>query len=96
MLRQLRQNERGVVFVTVLMIIIVMMALTVSIVSLNVTQVTRTAGEVKHVQAEHLALGAIPKLLTAPCSRLSRTLAGPGSVVIIQIVFLSMLLIKDF
>ena len=62
MLRQLRQNERGVVFVTVLMIIIVMMALTVSIVSLNVTQVTRTAGEVKHVQAEYLALGAIPYL----------------------------------
>ena len=62
MLRQLRQNERGVVFVTVLMIIIVMMALTVSIVSLNVTQVTRTAGEVKHVQVEHLALGAIPYL----------------------------------
>ena len=62
MLRQLRENERGVVFVTVLMIIIVMMALTVSIVSLNVTQVTRTAGEVKHVQAEHLALGAIPYL----------------------------------
>ena len=62
MLRQLRQNERGVVFVTVLMIIIVMMALTVSIVSLNVTQVTRTAGEVKHVQAEYLAMGAIPFL----------------------------------
>ena len=50
------------VFVTVLMIIIVMMILTVSIVSLNVTQVMRTEGEVKHIQAEYLALGAIPYL----------------------------------
>ncbi len=62
MLRQLRENDQGVVFVTVLMIIIVMMILTVSIVSLNVTQVMRTAGESKHIQAEYLALGAIPYL----------------------------------
>ncbi|GEM_PF-4610240 len=62
MLRQLRENDQGIVFVTVLMIIIVMMILTVSIVSLNVTQVLRTSGEVKHVQAEYLALGAIPYL----------------------------------
>lgn len=62
MLRQLRQNDHGIVFVTVLMVIIVMMILTVSIVSLNVTQVLRTSGEVKHVQAEYLALGAIPYL----------------------------------
>ncbi len=62
MLRQLRENDRGIVFVTVLMVIIVMMALTMSIVSLNVTQVTRTAGEVKHIQAQYLALGAIPYL----------------------------------
>ena len=62
MLRQLRQNDHGVVFITVLMIIIVMMILTVSIVSLNVTQVMRTTGEVRHLQAEYLALGAIPYL----------------------------------
>ena len=62
MLRQLRQNDHGVVFVTVLMIIIVMMILTIGIVSLNVTQVMRTSGEIKHVQAEYLALGAIPYL----------------------------------
>ena len=62
MLRQLRQNDHGIVFVTVLMIIIVMMILTVSIISLNVTQVMRTAGEIKHVQAQYLALGAIPYL----------------------------------
>ena len=62
MLRQLKANNQGIVFVTVLMVIIVMMILTVSIVSLNVTQVLRTSGEVKHVQAEYLALGAIPYL----------------------------------
>ena len=62
MLRQLRNSDRGVVFVTVLMIIIVMMILTVTIVSLNVTQVMRTSGEIKHVQAEYLAMGAVPYL----------------------------------
>ena len=62
MLRQLKTNNQGIVFVTVLMIIIAMMILTVSIVSLNVTQVLRTSGEIKHVQAEYLASGAIPYL----------------------------------
>ena len=62
MLRQLKANNQGIVFVTVLMIIIVMMILTVSIVSLNVTQVLRTSGEVKHVQAEYLRLGCDPLL----------------------------------
>lgn len=62
MLRQLRENNQGIVFVTVLMIVIVMMILTVSILSLNVSQVVRTTGEIKHVQAEYLGLGAIPYL----------------------------------
>lgn len=60
MLRQLKTNEEGIVFVTVLMIIIVMMIVTVTIVSLNVSQVVRTSGEIKHIQAQYLAQGAIP------------------------------------
>lgn len=62
MLRQLRANDQGIVFVTVLLIIIVMMILTISIVSLNVTQVVNTAGEAKNIQAQYLAMGAIPLL----------------------------------
>lgn len=60
MLRQLKTNKEGIVFVTVLLIIIVMMILTVTIVSLNVSQVTRTTGEVRNIQAQYLAFGAVP------------------------------------
>ncbi|OGX37351.1 MAG: hypothetical protein A3G91_00580 [Omnitrophica WOR_2 bacterium RIFCSPLOWO2_12_FULL_50_9] len=60
MLRQLRKDDRGIVFVTVLMIIITMMILTVSIISLNVTQTVTSSGEIHRIQAEYLALGAIP------------------------------------
>ncbi len=60
MLRQLCANNRGIIFVTVLMIIIAMMILTVSIISLNVTQAVNTQGEIRRIQAEYLALGAVP------------------------------------
>lgn len=62
MLRSLRKNNKGIVFVTVVLMVMVMMILTVSIVSLNVTQVVRTAGEARHIQAQYLAMGAIPYL----------------------------------
>lgn len=62
MLRLLHKNNQGVVFVTVVLIILAMMILTVSVVSLNVTQVLRTSGEVKNIQAQYLAQGAIPYL----------------------------------
>lgn len=60
MLRQLRENEKGVVFITVLVIILVMMTLTVSIISMNVTQTVSTEAEIRRIQAEVLALGALP------------------------------------
>ena len=41
------------------MVIIVMMVLTISIISMNVSMVMRTEGEVKRLQGEILALGAI-------------------------------------
>ena len=59
MLKQLKQNEKGVVFVTVLMIIIVMMVLAISVISINVSQVMITEGEAKRLQAEILAMGAL-------------------------------------
>ncbi|MBI5415746.1 MAG: hypothetical protein HZA29_02920 [Candidatus Omnitrophica bacterium] len=75
MLRQLRTNDKGIVFVTVLLIIIVLMILTVTIVSLNVTQVVNTAGETKNIQAQYLALGAIPFLYANQWS------SSPGNVI---------------
>ena len=59
MLRELKNNERGVVFVTVLMIILVMMVLAISVISLNVSQVMTAENEVRRQQAETLAMGAM-------------------------------------
>lgn len=61
MLKQLKNNNNGVVFVTVLMIIIVMIILTISIVSMNVNQVLVSEAEVKRIQAEILAMGALAR-----------------------------------
>ena len=61
MLRDLKQNEKGVVFITVLMIIIVMMTLAISVISVNVSQVMVTEGETKRLQAEILAMGALTR-----------------------------------
>ncbi|MDO8581119.1 MAG: hypothetical protein Q7S13_06535 [Candidatus Omnitrophota bacterium] len=59
MLRQLKNNEKGVVFVTVLMIILVMMVLAISVISINVSQVMTSENEVRRQQAETLAMGAL-------------------------------------
>jgi len=59
MLKTLQNNNRGVIFVTVLMIIIVMIAITITILSLNVTRVTTAEDEVRRIQAETLATGAL-------------------------------------
>lgn len=68
MLKPLRNNEQGIVFVTVLMIIIVMMTLTVSILSMNVTQVMTTQDEIRRIQARVLAMGAIPYMFANQAS----------------------------
>ena len=59
MLKPLKSDKKGVVFVTVLMIIIAMIILTVSIISMNVNQVLISEAEVKRIQAEILAMGAL-------------------------------------
>ncbi|MCD4779373.1 MAG: hypothetical protein K8S27_02330 [Candidatus Omnitrophica bacterium] len=58
MLKVLSENNKGVVFVTVIMIIMVIMVLAVSIVSVNLNQVIATEEEYKRAQAEILAMGA--------------------------------------
>ena len=68
MLKQLKNNERGVVFVTVLMIITVMTVLAISVVSMNVNQVMMAESEVRRLQAEILAFGALAYTFTNQAS----------------------------
>jgi type II secretory pathway component PulK len=58
MLRQLQNNNRGVVFVMVIMTVIILMILAVSIISMNTSHILVTEDEVKRIQAETLAAGA--------------------------------------
>jgi len=62
MFKQLKDNERGVVFVTVLMIIIVMIVLAISILSMNISQIKSTEAEIKRIQAEAIAYGALARV----------------------------------
>jgi len=76
MLKQAQQNDRGIVFVTVLMIIIVMVIISLSIVSINVSQVISTEEAVKRAQAETIAWGALVfgvanQLSSTPGNRIS-------------------------
>ena len=59
MLKTLQNNENGIVFVAVLMIIIVMMTITVGIIGLNVSQVTFAEQEIRRIKAELLAMGVL-------------------------------------
>ena len=59
MLKDLKENKHGVVFVTVLLVIIVMMIIAISIISLNVSQVLIAEEEVKRIHGEILASGAL-------------------------------------
>lgn len=65
MLKNLKSNKNGVIFITILMIIIVLMVLAVSIISLNVSQVISTEAEVKRIQAEAVAVGAVASSFAA-------------------------------
>lgn len=64
MFRQLKGNNSGVVFVTVLMVIIVMAILTVSMISLNVSHTVIAENEAKRVKAETLAAGGLSYFLS--------------------------------
>jgi len=59
MLRVFRENNEGIVFVTVLMIIIIMSILTISIIGLNLSQIMLSENEVERLQAEVLATGTL-------------------------------------
>ncbi len=78
MFRDLKSNNRGVVFVTVLIIIIISMVLAVSVLSLNISQVKSSEEELKHIQAKLLSEGILAQMLVsqftvAPVNSLSYT-----------------------
>lgn len=68
MFKQLKYNDRGVVFVTVLIIIIVAMVLAVNVLSLNISQVTSTEEELKYIKAKVLADGGLAQILISQFS----------------------------
>ena len=57
--KRLHNNDRGMIFVTVLMIITMMMTLTATMVSLNVTSIKVSEAEYRHIQAQELTKGLI-------------------------------------
>ena len=59
MFKQLRKNEKGVIYITVLMIILVMMILVISVISMNVNEVMLAENEVNRIRAEMLAFGML-------------------------------------
>ncbi len=59
MLKELKNNKQGVVFITVLMTIIILMILAVSILSLNVSQIMTTETDIKKIKAETLMMGIL-------------------------------------
>lgn len=64
MKKNLKTNDQGVVFVTVLILIIVAMTLAISVLSLNISQVKSTENELKNIQGQLLMDGAFARLLT--------------------------------
>ncbi len=64
MLKNLKKNEQGVVFVTVLIVILTTMVLAVSALSLNISQIKSTENELKYIQARILADGGLFQILS--------------------------------
>ena len=75
MLRELRNNNRGIIFGTVLIIIIVAMVLAISVLSLNISQVKSSEDELKHIQARALSDGVFEQLLASKVS------GNPGNTI---------------
>ena len=58
MFPKLKNNNSGIVLLTVLMMTVVMMVYAISILSTNVSEVISSKGQVEHIKAEQLAKGA--------------------------------------
>jgi len=68
MLKELKNNDHGVVFVTVLIVIITTMVLAVSALSLNISQIKSTENELKYIQAKVLSDGGLVRIISSQFS----------------------------
>lgn len=68
MLKELRDNNRGIIFVTVLIIIMVAMVLAVTVLGINISQVKSSEDELKHIQARILSEGGLAQMLVSKFS----------------------------
>jgi len=75
MLKELKNNDRGVVFITVLIVIITTMVLAISALSLNISQIKSTENELKYIQAKVLADGGLFRIIT------NQFLASPSNII---------------
>jgi len=64
MLKELKNNNHGVVFITVLIVIITTMVLAISALSLNISQIRSTEIELKYIQAKVIADGGLSRIIT--------------------------------
>ena len=68
MFRELKNNNHGIIFVTVLIIIIVAMVLAISVLSFNISQIKSSEYELKHIQARLLSEGGLSQMLISKFS----------------------------
>ena len=64
MLKDLKNDEHGVVFVTVLIIIITTMVLAISALSLNISQIRSAETELRYIQCKALVDGGLVQILS--------------------------------
>ena len=72
MFRQLN-NERGLVFVVIMMVVIVMITLTLSLISINISQVNLTEKEAKRIQADLIGPALLSLAFTGMQSGINKT-----------------------
>lgn len=81
MLKPLKNNDHGVVFVTVLVIILATMILAISALSLNISQIKSSEMELKYIQAKTLADGVFVQLLMNQFSAAPGTFIGYTEII---------------
>lgn len=76
MFKQLN-NERGLVFVIILMVVIVMITLTLSLISINISQVNLTEKEAQRMQSDLIG----PALLSLAFTGMQSEINNPGDTI---------------
>ena len=75
MFKELRNNNRGIIFVTVLIIILIAMVTAISVLSLNISQIKSSENELRYIQAKILAEGGLAQML------INKLSGAPGDII---------------